>query len=69
MQGIGGGSTFTLGGLLMLYLSWSPVLIWIAIISVVLGTVFLAYVWMRRRQEAREAHGLMLAAPKVESID
>jgi len=68
MQGMSGG-TFTLGGVLMLYLSWSPVLIWVAIVSVVLGAIFLAYVWMRRRQEAREAHGLMLPILEAEKVN
>ena len=58
MQGTTGG-TFTLGGVLLFTLSGSPLLFWLAIFSVLLGTLFLVHVVIKRRKEAREAHGLL----------
>ena len=58
------GSTVSAGGLLLFYLSGSPLLLWIAIISVVLGACFLVHVVLKRRKEAREAHGLALPLPR-----
>jgi len=59
VQGTTGG-TLSLGGLLLFLLSGSPLLFWLAIFSVILGTFFLVHVLIKRRKEAREAHGLVL---------
>lgn len=52
--------TFTLGGVFIFFLNGSPILVWFAVICVVLGFIFLVHVLMKRRKEAREAHGLVL---------
>jgi hypothetical protein len=52
--------TFTLGGVFIFFLNGSPLLVWFAIFCVVLGFIFLVHVLMKRRKEAREAHGLVL---------
>jgi len=66
MQGMGGGA-FTLSGLFMLYVNLSPLLIWVAIILVALGVVFLGYVWRKRRREAREAYGLLPIGQRIKT--
>ena len=58
MQGMSSG-TVTLGGVFIFFLNGSPILVWFAIFCVVLGVVFLVHVLMKRRKEAREAHGLI----------
>ena len=66
MQGMGGGA-LTFGGLFMLYVNLSPLLIWVAMFLVALGVVFLVYVWRRRRREAREAYGLLPIGKRIKT--
>jgi len=51
-------TSFTLGGVFLFFLNGSPILVWFAIFSVVVGCIFLVHVLMKRHKEAREAHGL-----------
>ena len=54
MQGTG-STLFVVPGVLVLMTNGSPILFWIAIISIVLATVFLLYAVVKRRKEARES--------------
>ena len=64
MHGSGMG-LIAASGVLLFALNGSPILFWIAIISIVLATVFLVFAVMRRRKEARDARALPSAHHKV----
>ena len=66
MQGIGGGSV-TIGGAIMLYLSTSPLLVWLAIIIVFMGVIFMVHIWVKRHLEAREAQGLLPIGQRIKT--
>jgi hypothetical protein len=54
MQGSGIG-LFAASGVLLFTLGGSPILFWIAIVSIVLAAIFLVFAVLKRRKEAREA--------------
>lgn len=57
MQGSSSG-LFAASGMLILSLNGSPILFWIAILSIVLAAIFLVFAVFKRRKEAREAQAV-----------
>ena len=64
MQGSGIG-LFAASGVLLFTLNGSPILFWIAIISIVLATIFLVFAVLKRRKEARDARAVRPAHHEV----
>jgi dolichyl-phosphate-mannose--protein O-mannosyl transferase len=54
MQGMSSGS-LAVPAVVIIALNGNPILFWIAIITIVLATIFFVYAIIKRRKEAREA--------------